>query len=120
MPRVETAGWECHRRGYSYPVNRPADLARLQEAQQEAGAIFLDAPATQGLIDPGAGSDIVGRRALDKESKVLAKHGLQFAPAPRAFKVPRSARGVCGEAKVVGTVMFLVFLGGILGMAGAA
>eukprot|EP00959_Pyramimonas_sp_CCMP1952_P057041 1190899-Pyramimonas_sp.AAC.1 len=68
--------------------------------------VYLVARATQGLVDPGAGSDLVGLAALNRESHALAEVGLRFEVTPKERQRPRAAHGVGGPANVVPSVLF--------------
>eukprot|EP00959_Pyramimonas_sp_CCMP1952_P002176 44815-Pyramimonas_sp.AAC.1 len=56
------------------------DLEKLKDIRKEAQAIevYLSASVTQGLVDPGAGSDIVGLPSLNREAEALARHGRRY------------------------------------------
>eukprot|EP00959_Pyramimonas_sp_CCMP1952_P126305 2641519-Pyramimonas_sp.AAC.1 len=41
--------------------------------------VFLVVKPTQALVDPGAGSDLVGLTVLNRESRALADIGLRYA-----------------------------------------
>eukprot|EP00959_Pyramimonas_sp_CCMP1952_P093607 1958814-Pyramimonas_sp.AAC.1 len=59
-------------------------LDELTDARKELdGGDFLVAGPTQGLVDPGAAGDLVGREVLNRESKALGRFGLQYETIPK-------------------------------------
>ena len=55
---------------------------REVEEEFTTQAIYLAASSTQALVDPGAGSDLIGIDALDRETDALAEQGLRFVAMP--------------------------------------
>eukprot|EP00959_Pyramimonas_sp_CCMP1952_P125387 2621427-Pyramimonas_sp.AAC.1 len=94
------------------------ELEKLKGIRKEAQAIevYLNASATQGLVDPGAGSDVVGLPSLNREAEALARRGLRCAVVPGEFKAPKRAHGIGGEAKVIYTILYPMRLGGAMGV----
>eukprot|EP00959_Pyramimonas_sp_CCMP1952_P154351 3229148-Pyramimonas_sp.AAC.1 len=80
------------------------DWKEVGQELLDDGCVYLVARATQGLVDPGAGSDLVGLAALNRESKALAAIGMKYELIPRHHQRPRAAHGVGGAAKVASSV----------------
>eukprot|EP00959_Pyramimonas_sp_CCMP1952_P408485 8561103-Pyramimonas_sp.AAC.1 len=56
--------------------------------------MYLVSRPTHGLVDPGAGSDLVGRDSLNREAVELARLGLTYVVVPLEHRAPRRAHGV--------------------------
>eukprot|EP00959_Pyramimonas_sp_CCMP1952_P338306 7084538-Pyramimonas_sp.AAC.1 len=74
---------------------------RDEADQISSGAVYIVAEADQALVDPGAGSDLVGVQALNREAQALATHGLTYVEIPRSHRPLKAAHGIGGMGRVI-------------------
>ncbi|CAK0862639.1 unnamed protein product, partial [Prorocentrum cordatum] len=78
-------------------------LATQKEVKGHIHEIYLVSRPTQGLVDPGAGSDLVGRDSLNREAVELARLGLTYVVVPGASGTAADPWSIAGaiEATVL-------------------
>ncbi|CAK9042510.1 unnamed protein product [Durusdinium trenchii] len=84
----------------------------IKKGQNRSSFVGLTTSSHVGIIDTAAQGGLIGRRALDRLGEELRKHRLKVQWSTKQAQ----ARGIGGEARVVGVVEIPVGIAGVNGL----
>eukprot|EP00435_Cladocopium_sp_Y103_P019395 s2098_g4.t1 len=117
-PDVSESHWwlrqfvEERRRNEACSSDRHVQSERAYKSALTEGFCGITTRSAHGVVDTAAEGGLVGSKALERLSAELAAHGLTCKWTPKKS----SAKGVGGQAKVLGVVLIPLGIGGLNGV----